>query len=61
MLCTASYSITCISLKRIGYNPIDEYVNAVCVMRTFRLLALAVSDFCGQCEDVRLDDVSELL
>jgi len=61
MLCTVSSSITCISLKRIGFNPTDEYVNAVCVTRTFRLLALAVSEFCGQCKDVRLDDGSEFL
>lgn len=34
-ICTVSSAITHVSLMRIGYNTIDEYMNAVCIMQTF--------------------------
>ena len=46
-----SYSRFCcyaLSLTRIGYNAIDEEVNACSLLR----------DFSNQCEDIRLDDGS---
>jgi hypothetical protein len=35
LLSTVSSTITSVSLKRIGYNATNNYVNAVCITRTF--------------------------
>jgi hypothetical protein len=34
-LCAVSSAVTRLLLMQIGYNTTDEYVNAVCIRRTF--------------------------
>jgi hypothetical protein len=54
-LTTVCSAITRVSLRRIGYNATDEYVNAVCIMRTFAY-AWLLGDFCDKGECAWLDD-----
>jgi stage V sporulation protein SpoVS len=50
-----SYAITRVSLTRIGYNAIDQYVNAVCITRTFASSCWLLRDFSDLFEDISLD------
>jgi hypothetical protein len=51
-----SFDITRDSITQTGYNATDEYANAVCLMRNFRLRLLAVTLFSHVCEDSGLED-----
>jgi hypothetical protein len=46
---------------KLGYNTIDEKVNAVCITLNFVNARWLLRDFSDQCEDIRLDDVQFFL
>lgn len=51
---TVSTDITHVSVMRIGYNAIDEEVNAVCITRTYTYAYWFLYNLSHFCEDITL-------